>query len=288
MGSEKDDASETNVAVDDIEMFEETIADLKQNKARSKTVFTKARRRLLVLLQEQVTVEQVDGECEQLEMLMEELLEVTNRLSAKYKVEKDIKSNERLSSEIEQIEIEFTDAQNRAQKVRDELRSREVYSKFVEQLNKEQPILLDKEQHSFSMQSGPQATEKREKSQSPICKTSEQQPRLLTNQVDLESFRQANTSTQSTMSEPCRVSSAIVPEYVVNRHSVVLDAANPENRSLQSNLLVGNNAAASNVSNPTLIGQDMWKQLKRVSVPIFTGDKKAYQKWKATFLACVD
>ena len=32
----------------------------------------------------------------------------------------------------------------------------------------------------------------------------------------------------------------------------------------------------------------MWKQLKRVSVPIFTGDKKTYQNWKAAFLACVD
>ena len=33
----------------------------------------------------------IDGECEQLKMLIEELLEVTNRLSSKYKVEKDIK-----------------------------------------------------------------------------------------------------------------------------------------------------------------------------------------------------
>ena len=81
MGSEKDDASQTNVAVDNIGMFEETIVDWKQNKARSKTVFTKARRCLLVLLQEHITVEQIDGEYEQLEMFMEELLEVTNRLS---------------------------------------------------------------------------------------------------------------------------------------------------------------------------------------------------------------
>ena len=78
-------------------------------------------------------------------MLMEELLEVTGRLSAKYKLEKDSKSNDKLSSEIEQIEVEFTDSQNRAQRIRDELRNREVYCKFVEQLNKEQPVLVDKE-----------------------------------------------------------------------------------------------------------------------------------------------
>ena len=32
----------------------------------------------------------------------------------------------------------------------------------------------------------------------------------------------------------------------------------------------------------------MWKQPKRVNVPIFTGDKKKYQHWKAAFLAHVD
>ena len=166
MGSEKDNVSETNVVVDNIGMFEETVADLKQNKARSKTtMFIKARRHLLVLLQENNTVEKIDEESEQLEMLMEDLLEVTNRLSAKYKDEKDIKSNDKLSLEIEQIKIEFTDAQNSTQKVHDELRSTEVYSKFVERLNKEQSVLLDKEQHSFAMQSGPKVTEQGEKSQ---------------------------------------------------------------------------------------------------------------------------
>ena len=48
--------SETNIVVDNVEMFRETIADMKQNKARSKTVFTKTRRCLLVI-QEIITVE---------------------------------------------------------------------------------------------------------------------------------------------------------------------------------------------------------------------------------------
>ena len=115
-------------------MFEENIEDLKQNKVRSKTVFTKARRCLLVLIQENIITEKIDEECEQLEMPMQELLEVTGRLSAKYKLEKGGKSNDKLSSEIEQnqqIEIEFTDAHNYAQRIGDELRNKEVYSKFV-------------------------------------------------------------------------------------------------------------------------------------------------------------
>ena len=37
------------------------------------------------------------------------------------------------------------------------------------------------------------------------------------------------------------------------------------------------------------IGQDLWRQLKRVQIPVFHGDKKKkYQTWKAAFLACTD
>ena len=41
-------------------------------------------------------------------------------------------------------------------------------------------------------------------------------------------------------------------------------------------------------SNQGSIGQDMWKQLKRVSIPIFRGHKRMYENWKAAFLACID
>ena len=42
------------------------------------------------------------------------------------------------------------------------------------------------------------------------------------------------------------------------------------------------------MADSTLIGQDLWKQLKRVSIPVFSGDKRTYSNWKAAFLACVD
>ena len=37
---------------------------------------------------------------------------------------------------------------------------------------------------------------------------------------------------------------------------------------------------------PTL-GRDMWNQLKRGSIPVFNGDRRAYEGWKAAFMACV-
>ncbi|XP_052281199.1 uncharacterized protein LOC127878708 [Dreissena polymorpha] len=46
------------------------------------------------------------------------------------------------------------------------------------------------------------------------------------------------------------------------------------------------NAMSSGID-PTL-GQDLWRQLKRVEIPVFNGDKRVYQSWKAAFLACID
>ena len=41
-------------------------------------------------------------------------------------------------------------------------------------------------------------------------------------------------------------------------------------------------------STTTNIGQDMWKQLKRVQIPIFSGKKRQYGSRNAAFLACID
>ena len=38
-----------------------------------------------------------------------------------------------------------------------------------------------------------------------------------------------------------------------------------------------------------LIGIDLWKQLRRVSIPIFDGNKSTYESWEAAaFTACID
>lgn len=31
----------------------------------------------------------------------------------------------------------------------------------------------------------------------------------------------------------------------------------------------------------------MWRQLQRVSIPVFTGDKRQFEGWRAAFYACV-
>ena len=36
------------------------------------------------------------------------------------------------------------------------------------------------------------------------------------------------------------------------------------------------------------LGKDLWKQLKRVSIPIFDGNKRNYNNWKAVLMSCID
>ena len=35
-------------------------------------------------------------------------------------------------------------------------------------------------------------------------------------------------------------------------------------------------------------GKDLSKQLRRVSIPVFNGDKRKYSSLKAAFIACID
>ena len=46
------------------------------------------------------------------------------------------------------------------------------------------------------------------------------------------------------------------------------------------------NVIKNNCTDPGLIGLDLWKQQKRVTIPVFTGDKRTYQNWKAALSLC--
>ena len=45
---------------------------------------------------------------------------------------------------------------------------------------------------------------------------------------------------------------------------------------------------SATISKRNEIGRDLWQQLKRVSIPVFLGDKRSYEGWKVTFTTCID
>ena len=244
-------------------------------------------------------------------------MNVMVRLSDRYKALKDCKNCEKLSSETEQIEVEFTDAQNRAQNVRDELRAEVVHSKFVDGLYKEQQLLAGKSNvNVLPVQDDSREPYMMLNSQSSMCEIIDQQS---SNFSDQQSTKQSDQQFVLQPSKPLysqgisgqkrsethlvnqkydRVPvipySASIQQLPVigalNQHSYLQPLVGGDTRTYSQPLVSGNiqsqvNSNVQGQTDATLIGQDLWKQLRSVSVP---GDKKNYQNWKAAFTACID
>ena len=206
--------------------LEETIGDLKREKATRKTAFTKVRRCLLSIIQrEGIDSQEIKDTCEELDIALENAMRVMDRLFDRYKIEKDSRGVERLGKEIEQIEIEYSNAQNRAQKVMDSLSISKRYDKLVNKIQKREAELP-----AHQMESEQPHQEGMLQQQQPVQQKSQQE--LLSVSI--------------------------------------------------------NDNVSQCMSDSTLIGLDLWKQLKRVTIPVFSGNKKTYQSWKASFTACVD
>ena len=61
----------------------------------------------------------------------------------------------------------------------------------------------------------------------------------------------------------------------------------PTNKEKLIRNIVGSFASTDDMATPN-IGHDMWTQLKRVEIPLFSGNKRTYPSWKATLIACID
>jgi len=118
---------------------------------------TKSRRNLLVTIQqENVSRGEIKEPCEILDSAKDDAMDAMMRLSNKYIANKDCRSSERLIQEIDKIKIEYTDAQNRAQQVFDELSRAASYSKFIKKLEdtsqkQRSDLVKSKDDQTFSI-----------------------------------------------------------------------------------------------------------------------------------------
>ena len=96
------------------------IEDLKRQKVRKKSAFTKARRAMLILLDEDLSSRR-EIRCQQqkVEDCQEEAMGVMEALMDKYLPEGDQEGVKKINEELEIIERECTSAQNRAQEYLD-------------------------------------------------------------------------------------------------------------------------------------------------------------------------
>ena len=94
---------------------------LKLEKSKSKSAFTKARYSLLHLFDEEdlPSCIEVRMASEKLNVCLDTAMEALSRLSAFYESEKDSTNDNKVCKEIEQIDGEYTIAQNRTQEYLD-------------------------------------------------------------------------------------------------------------------------------------------------------------------------
>ena len=99
------------------EDVEERLETFKQQKAKAKTNFTRARHKLLALIDDDHPPRrsEVREECRKLDTALEKAMCVMENLSEEYSRVGDRYNRRKLGREIEQLENEFTEAQNRAQ-----------------------------------------------------------------------------------------------------------------------------------------------------------------------------
>ena len=121
-------------------MYGPAIVVLRQEKAGTKILFTKARRWLLVLMQEKdVTVEAIQDACETLDGALETVMDTMMSLTDKYKETRDRESNSKLCQEIEKLEAEYSTVQHHTQEVLVEIKEIANLNKFVRHLESKVP-----------------------------------------------------------------------------------------------------------------------------------------------------
>ena len=112
---------------EEVQDLEESLESLKQEKAKAKSAFTRARKQLLVLVDEMdlPSRRQVrDGQAK-LDSTQERALKIMVALSEHYQWQKDGRARQKVTQEMEQLVKEFEFAYNRAQEYLDERRESE-------------------------------------------------------------------------------------------------------------------------------------------------------------------
>ena len=215
--------------------IEERIEDFKQDKARQESSFTRIKNKLLRMLDEQdyPSRREIKEMCHQLSDAQERAMETMHRLSMEYALLKDREKRKKVVEEMDKLELEFSEANEKAQEY------------------------LDAREDELSSL----ATEASENTRR--CRITESEAKKSAEQIrrDETKHKEKFDDYKESLRE-------------LNRH---------HKETFDSG---GRKFTKEPYEEPTL-GRDMWNQLKRVSIPVFNGDRRAYEGWKAAFMACV-
>ena len=112
---------------------EDRLDTFKEEKCKAKTNFTWARQKLLSLIDDDHPPRrnEVQNGCENLDLVLEAALRIMENLSEEYSRRGDWSNRKKVGRGMEQLESEFTEAQNRAQEYLDKAKSESSTSESV-------------------------------------------------------------------------------------------------------------------------------------------------------------
>ena len=242
----------------------------RKEKARSKANFTCTRNSLLLLLKElnKPNCHEVRAICKKMNGSMEEVMEVLSNFTEFYLKNGQLQCGEMVVCEMETIEKEFYSAYEAAQAYLDSI---EGESSSVPSVDLHVP--QESEVNSYHLNSSDSLTVK-----------NLQPGRAISNgiyQTEANTYKQrSNENTDLNIRHQFQAESANEQQTI---HSSVNHFASPVESNVHHKLTESSTVTCGAAS----LGNDLW-QLKRIQIPVFSGDKRTYQSWKAAFVACID
>ena len=267
-------------------------AEYKKDKARVKSNFSRARGKITSLLEDEALPSRRDvlDACRKMDSCSEIATDVLTNFAEFYIRIGEVQKSMRVSNEIEKMDEEYSAAYETA---REYLESRQDYRSTassdilsIDMLQTGRMNISDTRQVDTDTPAPENQTLVKEvgafiSNNDTVAIASAAHPGHLhaENQVDNSSLRVASND-------------QVHLPTTEHENQLPGPSSNTDN-SMKSLGISGLNARANSFEpTPTQdapsLGQDLWRQLKRVQIPIFSGDKRTYPNWRAAFQACVD
>ncbi|XP_061172483.1 uncharacterized protein LOC133181859 [Saccostrea echinata] len=263
--------------------------DIKREKTKAKSQFTRAKHHLLNLLDRGLpSRRELRTARQKLIDLQEPVMNYLLSLSAEYKKASDTKNLIKTNQEIEFIEESFENCQERVHDYLDARRS-EASSINTVSLRGSSNLLNEEEIQAWkradTIRKEVQKVEEAERVLEEECKAKREQLEQLneTIQEGYKELEQAENEVQRMQEEE----SVGYHDTANQETDSIINVDMDNDKNVYTPFSTGKQTSNNSINQPT-IGIDMCKQLKRVSVPVFSGDKRTYESWKAAFAACID
>ena len=290
--------------------------EFKKDKCRAKSNFTRSKNKLLSLIAHEETPSrrEIHEACKRMDSCMDIVMEVLSNFSDFYVDNNELQKSQTIVGEMEKIDEEFHAAHERKREYLD--------SQHDDNASVSSGILSIDLLQRMNISDDQSETDRKEASLiwAPRTDIEVTRPTLMLdtckNSVLPQTLKGEATTQRSPASSLCRLNMELQtpskcheipnpehhgsndlpgrqcqdPEY---RSSILKHCAKPSSlnmaaASFQPDRVPNNTASASLDHEMPSVGQDLWRQLKRVQIPVFSGDKRSYPNWKAAFQACID